>query len=117
MVWRIPGEEFDPKCTILMVKHGGGSVTIGACFICQRVGKLCVLDRIMDRFYYRDILEQNFQPSINHFKLGQRCIFMDGNDSKHTSRLIKDWLKRKRIQTFGCPPYFNPMENLWSKLE
>ena len=48
-----------------MVKHGGGSVTIGACFIRQGVGKLCVLDGIMDRFYYRDILEQNLQPSIN----------------------------------------------------
>ena len=54
---------------------------------------------IMDRFYYRNLSEQNLQPSINHFKLGQRCIFMHDNDPKHTSGLIKDWLKRKRIQT------------------
>ena len=43
----------------------------------------------MDRFYYRDILEQNLQPSINHFKLGQQCIFMHDNDPKRTSGLIK----------------------------
>ena len=75
---------------------------------------------IMDRFYYRDILEQNLQPSINRFKLGQRCIFMHDNDPKHTLGLIKDWLKRKRIQTIPWPPYspdFNPIENLWDELE
>ena len=74
----------------------------------------------MDRFYYRDILEQNLQPSINHFKLSQRCIFMHDNDPKHTSGLIKDWLKRKTIQTLPWPPYssdFNPIENLWDELE
>ena len=75
------------------------SVVDWGCFTRHRVGKLCVLDRIMDRFYYREILEQNLQPSINHFKLGQRCIFMHENDPKHTSELIKERLKRKRIQT------------------
>ena len=74
----------------------------------------------MDRFYYRDILEQNLQPSIKHFKLDQQCIFMHDNGRKHTSGLIKDWSKRKRIQTLRSPPYlpdFNPMENLWGELE
>ena len=120
MVWRTAREEFDPKCTIPTIKHGGGSVMVWGCFTHQRVGKLCVLDRIMDRFYYRDILEQNLQPSINHFKLGQRCIFMHDNDPKHTSGLIKDWLKRKRIETLPWSPYspdFNPIENLWDELE
>ena len=69
----------------------------------------------MDRFYYRDILQRNLQPSINDFKLGQRCIFMHDNDCKHTSGLIKDWLKRKMIETLPWPSYspdFNPIENL-----
>ena len=106
IVWRTPCEKFDPKCTIPTIKHGGGdSVMVWSCFTSQEVGKLCVLCRIMDRFYYRDILEQNLQPSINHFKLGQRCNFMHENDPKPTSELIKDWLKRERIQTLPWPPY------------
>ena len=112
MVWRALSEEFDPKCTIPTIKQGGGSVMIWGCFTRQRVTKLCVLDRIIDRFYYRDILEQNLQPPIN---LGQRCIFMHENDPQHTSRLIEDWLKRKRTQIPPWPPYssdFNPIENL-----
>ena len=91
MIWRTLGEESDPNCTIPMIKQGGGSVMIWGCFTRQEIGKLCVFDRIIDRFYYRDILEQNLQPSINHFKLGQRYIFMHDNDPKHTSGLIKDW--------------------------
>ena len=55
----------------------------------------------MDRFYYGDISEQKLQPSINHFKLGQRCTFMHDNDPKHTSRLIKDWLNRQTIETLS----------------
>ena len=91
IVLRTPREEFDQKCAIPTVKYGDSSVMVWSYFTPQGVGKLC----IMDRFYYRDTLEQNLQPSINHFKLGQQCIFMHGNDSKHTSGLIRDWLKRK----------------------
>jgi hypothetical protein len=80
MVWRTPREEFDPKFTIPTVKHSGVLVMVWSCSIRQGVGKLCVLDRIMDRFHYRDILEKNLSPSINHFKLGHRCIFMHDND-------------------------------------
>ena len=44
-------------------------------------------------------MEQNLQPTINHFNLGQRYIFMHDNDPKHTSGLIKDWLKKKEFKT------------------
>ena len=72
--------------------------------------------------YHGQILlpKQNLQPSIIHFKLDQRCIFIHDNDPKHTSGLIKDWLKRERIETLLWPPYspdFNPIENLWDELE
>ena len=69
MIWRTPGKEFDPKCTISTVKYRGDSVMVWDCFTHQTVGKLCAFDRIIDRFYYRDILEQNLQPLINRFKL------------------------------------------------
>ena len=93
MVWRTPHEEFDSKCTVRTVKHGGGSLMVWGCFTRRGVGKLCVLARIMDRFYYRDILEQNLFPSIDHLKLGQQRHLTHDNDPKHTSRLVKDWLK------------------------
>ena len=42
------------------------------------------------------------------------------NDRKHTSELIKAWLKRERIETLPWSPYspdFNPNQNLWDELE
>ncbi|CAF1068423.1 unnamed protein product [Rotaria magnacalcarata] len=32
MAWRTPKEEFEPKCTIPTIKHGGGSVMVWGCF-------------------------------------------------------------------------------------
>ena len=70
MVWRHHVKS-SIQNAVSTVKHGGGSVMVWSCFTRRGVGKLCVLDRIMDRFYYRDILEQNLLPSIDHFKFGQ----------------------------------------------
>ena len=45
---------------------------------------------------------------------------MHDNDPQHASRLIKDWLKRKRIETLLWSPYspdFNPIQNLRDELE
>ena len=120
MIWRTPREEFDPKCTVPTVKHGGGSIMVWSCFTRREVGRLCVLDRIMDRLYYRDILEQNLLPSIDHFKFGQQYHFMQDNDPKHTSELVKHCLKQKTIQTLLWPffsPDLNPFENLNEELK
>ena len=99
MVWRTLCEEFHRKYTVPTVKHAAGSVMVWSCFTRLGVRKLCVLHRIMDRFDYRDILEQNLFPSIDHFKLGQQCHFMHDNDGKHTSGLVKHCLKQKTIET------------------
>ena len=90
------------------------------CFTRREVKKLCVLDCIMDRFYYRDILEHNLLLSIYHLKFRQQSHFMHYNDPKHTSGLVKDCLKQKTIQTLPWPSFssdLNPIENLWDELE
>ena len=84
MVWRKPEEVFDPHCTVATVKHGGGSVTVWGCFTRNGIGELCILDHTMDRFYYRDILEQHLLPSIQKFNFGQEFSFVHDNDPKHT---------------------------------
>ena len=79
MFWRTAREEFDPKCTILRLSRSVGL------FHLSRGWKT---ERIIDKFYYRDQICNH--QSINHFTLGQRCIFMHDNDRKYTSGLIKD---------------------------
>ena len=92
----------------------------GGASLVEEVGKLCVLDRIMDGFCYRDTLEQNLLLSIDNFEFGQQSHFMHDNDPKHTSGPVKHWLKQKTIQTLPWPSYssdLNPIENLWDELE
>ena len=95
MVWRSRNEEFNPICTVPTVKHSGGSVTVWGRFVRNGPGRLYVLDRIMDRFYYREILEQSLLPSTEKLDLQNKCVFMHDKDLKHTSGLIKDCLKKK----------------------
>ena len=92
MVWGSRNEEFNPICTVPIptVKHGGGSVTVKGCFGHNGPDRLYVLDWIINRFYYREILEQNLLPSIEKLDLQNKCVFMHDSDLKHTSGLIKD---------------------------
>ena len=120
MVWRLLREEFEPNCTVLTVKHDGDLVMIWGCFTQRAVGKLYILNRIMAKLCYRDTLEKNLLPSMEQFSLEQQCIFMHDSDPKHTFKLIKDWLKEKRIKTLVLPSYpldFNLIENLCDELK
>ena len=58
MVWHTAKETFDSQCIIPTVKHGRDSVRVWGCFTRRESRKLHILDRTMDRFYYREILEE-----------------------------------------------------------
>ena len=49
----------------------------------------------MDQFSYREILQKNLLPSSKKLDLENALVFQHDNDSKHTAKVIKDWLKQK----------------------
>ena len=120
MGWCTSKETFDPQCIVPIVKHGGDSVTVWGYFTRRGIGKLHILDRTVDRFYYRKILEWNLLPSIANCGFSDGFIFMYDNGPKHTSALVRDWIVKQHMETIlwsSYSPDFNPDEHLWDELE
>ena len=92
MVWQMPKEEFDPKCTVPTVKHAAGNVKCWSCFSAAGVGTLVFIDGNMIGNMYRDILEKNLFESVKKLNLGNKWIFQRDNVSKHRSYVVAHWL-------------------------
>src|SRR5689334_14053502 len=84
------------------------------------VGYLSRIIGGMDAELYTKILDDEFLATLDWYNLDKRSIFLQqDNDPKHTSRLAKEWIKRKKIPVLEFPPQspdLNPIENLWNEM-
>ena len=68
MIWPIPAEEFDMKCTIPTIKHGRGRVICWRFFSSSGIDKLLFIDGNMTGIMYRDIFDHNLLQSATKIK-------------------------------------------------
>ena len=81
-VRRPPNKRLDPRYCQGTVKHGGGNVMVWGCFSGSGTGPLHKIEGIMDRFMYKDILEQVMLPHAE-WNMPLSWIFQHDNDPKH----------------------------------
>ena len=94
-VWRKPG-------TIPTVKYGGGSIMLWGCFSAAGNGRLVKINGKMNRAKYREILDEILLQSAQDLTLGQRFIFRQDNEPKHTAKTTQEWLRDTSLNVLEC---------------
>jgi hypothetical protein len=114
--WRRNGERLLDQHVQPTVKFGGGSIMVWRCMSWEGVGILCLIEGIMDKYVYCEILEMDLISTIHMHDLEEEnVIFEQNNDPKSSSKYVKEWLLAHEFQIIWHLPQLpdlNPIEHL-----
>lgn len=103
-VWRKPNKEFLPQNVNSTLKHGGGSLMVWGCMAADGVGCLRFIEGTMDKTVYIEILKDSYLPSVEKLELEENGIFIQDNDPKHSSKIVREWLLYNVKKQLEHPP-------------
>ena len=80
-VRRPKGKALDPKYTTPSVKNSL-QIAVWGCFSSKGPGELHLVQGNMDKYQYRDILQEHVKSSVRKLGMPRRFVFQQDNDPK-----------------------------------
>jgi hypothetical protein len=120
IVYRRPEKRYKLKYLKPSVKYGGGSIMVWGCMSYNGIGSLHLIHGIMDQHAYRVIFEDNLQFSADLMGIGDRFVFQQDLDPKHTAPASRQFFEENNIEVMKWSPQspdLNIIDNAWDYLE
>ena len=89
MIWQTPKEEYDKKCKVPTVKHGGGNVKMWGYLAWNGVENLVFVERNMTGEMYKSSLDENLFQSSKKLQLNSGMVFQHDYDLKHRAHICE----------------------------
>jgi transposase len=115
------GKALNPEYCVDQLPHPE-KVHVWGCFCGKGLGYCYIFNENMDGKLLQGILGTHLIESAElHYdvKHAEQWWFLQDNDPKHKSRIVRTWLFNHGIQCLDFPPYspdLNPIEHLWAEL-